>query len=98
MEDKRLLSAAAQAVRQRNYRRARERAMVRLAHLHATEYRKLYEEERARDKQEGKTWLDIRGRTNGGTNAAGRPASKSTTKSKQTKRIEVPASNDGGEA
>ena len=98
MEDKRLNSAANQAVRQRNYRRARDRALVRLAHAYPNKYLELLEEEKARDEKEGKTWLDIRGRTNGGANAAGRPSSKSTVESKQTKRIKVPASNDGGEA
>ena len=71
--DKRIESAAAQAVRQRNYRRARDRALVRLAHQYPEAYRVILEEERARDDRENKTWLDIHGRTNGGTNTPGRP-------------------------
>jgi len=33
-ENKRMVGAAKQAVRQRNYRRARDRALIRLAHLY----------------------------------------------------------------
>jgi hypothetical protein len=75
--EKRIESAAAQAVRQRNYRRARDRALVRLANQYPEVYRSIFEEERARDDRENKTWLDIHGRTNGGTNTVGRPASAS---------------------
>jgi hypothetical protein len=70
--DKRIESAATQAVRQRNYRRARERALTRLAHAHPEEYQKLREEELERDQTEGKTWISIRGRAGGGHNPAGR--------------------------
>ena len=70
--EKRLELAAAQAVRHRNYRRARERALTRLAKAHPEEYQKLREEELRRDEEEGKTWIDIRGRSGGGNNPAGR--------------------------
>ena len=46
-----------QAIAYRNYRRARDRALVRLSHLHADEYRQLLVEERELDEQEGKKWV-----------------------------------------
>jgi len=62
-ETKRLRGAANQAVRQRNYRRARDRALVRLAHLYPDNYKQLLEMEKKTDEQEGKTWLDLSGNT-----------------------------------
>ena len=59
MESKTVSSAKKQAVYERNYRRARERALSRLRQNHPSEYRELFEEERRRDEQEGKTWIDI---------------------------------------
>jgi hypothetical protein len=61
--NKRLVGAANQAVRQRNYRRARDRALVRLAHLYPDTYKQLLEMEKNTDEQEGKTWLDLDGNT-----------------------------------
>jgi len=61
--NKRLVGAANQAVRQRNYRRARDRALVRLAHLYPDTYKQLLEMEKKTDEQEGKTWLDLNGNT-----------------------------------
>jgi hypothetical protein len=56
-EDKaRTLAAVKQSVYYRNYRRARDRALVRLAQAHPKDYRTLFEEEKARDEAEGKTW------------------------------------------
>ena len=46
-----------QAIEYRNYRRARDRALIRLSHLHADEYKQLLVEERENDEQEGKKWL-----------------------------------------
>lgn len=60
----RLKSAADQAVRQRNYRRARERALTRLANAYPDEYKTLLEEEKIADEQMGKKWLDLDGNTN----------------------------------
>lgn len=45
-----------QALHYRNYRRARDRALVRLAHLYPDDYKLLLVEERKSDEQEGKTW------------------------------------------
>lgn len=54
--DKRMEYAAKQAVWYRNYRRARERALVRLAQAHADEYREYLQQERARDVENGTAW------------------------------------------
>jgi hypothetical protein len=59
----RLKSAADQAVRQRNYRRARERALTRLANTYPDTYRSYLEEEKKADVKMGKKWLDIDGNT-----------------------------------
>ena len=48
-----------QSIHYRNYRRARDRALVRLSHLYADEYRQLLVEERELDEQEGKKWIGV---------------------------------------
>ena len=48
-----------QSIHYRNYRRARDRALVRLSHLYADEYRSLLMQERENDEQEGKKWVGI---------------------------------------
>jgi hypothetical protein len=60
---KRMASAAKAAVYYRNYRRARDRALIKLSHLHPEDYRELLEKEKVSDEQEGKTWIDINGNT-----------------------------------
>jgi hypothetical protein len=45
-----------QAIYYRNYRRARDRALVRLSHLYPDIYKDLLEEEREIDEQEGTVW------------------------------------------
>ena len=59
----RVKAAADQAVRQRNYRRARERALTRLANDYPDLYRSYLEEEKQTDESMGKKWLDIDGNT-----------------------------------
>ena len=59
----RVEAAADQAVRQRNYRRARERALTRLANDYPDLYRSYLEEEKMADEKMGKKWLDIDGNT-----------------------------------
>ena len=59
----RLKGAADQAVRQRNYRRARERALTRLANAYPDIYRSYLEEEKEADEKMGKKWLDLDGNT-----------------------------------
>lgn len=58
---RRLASAENLAVRSRNYRRARERALTRLAQLHKEEYLELLEIEKKKDEQEGKRWDNLAG-------------------------------------
>ena len=67
--EKRVDTALKQAVRQRNYRRVRDRALRRLANLYPDQYRELFEEERERDEEAHKVWLDITGRTRAGVGA-----------------------------
>lgn len=55
-DEARTLAAIKQSVYYRNYRRARDRALVRLAQSYPDDYRTLFEEERARDEAEGKAW------------------------------------------
>jgi len=54
--DNRTLAAIKQSVYYRNYRRARDRALVRLSQAYPEDYRILFEEEKARDAAEGKAW------------------------------------------
>lgn len=60
---KRLQSAADQAVRQRNYQRARQRAFTRLANTYPDTYQLYLEEEKKADEKMGKKWLDLDGNT-----------------------------------
>ena len=61
--EKRIKAAADQAVRQRNYQRARQRAFTRLANAFPDIYRAYLEEEKIADEQMGKKWLDLDGNT-----------------------------------
>jgi hypothetical protein len=53
-----------QAISYRNYRRARDRALVRLTHAYPDTYRQLLAEENAFDEVNGKKWVGITGNTN----------------------------------
>jgi hypothetical protein len=53
-----------QAISYRNYRRARDRALVRLTHAYPDTYRQLLAEEKAFDEINGKKWVGITGSTN----------------------------------
>ena len=59
----RVQAATDQAVRQRNYQRARQRAFTRLANTYPDVYRLYLEEEKIADEDMGKKWLDIDGNT-----------------------------------
>lgn len=56
---RRLAAAQNMAVRQRNYKRARERALTRLANAHKGEYLDYLAQEKEKDKAEGKTWHNL---------------------------------------
>ena len=61
--ERRIETAKTQAVRQRNYRRARDRALARLSRDYPNVYRNYLEEEMSADEEGNKKWLDISGRT-----------------------------------
>jgi hypothetical protein len=56
-------AAANQAVSYRNYRRARDRALTRLASAYPEHYKELLEQEKANDETQGKKWIDLDGTT-----------------------------------
>ena len=89
MSEKRIKSAASQAVSYRNYRRARDRALTKLATAHFEQYKELLEKEKAFDEQMGKKWLDINGTT---------AASLVDTQSNSTPALAGQAGNQGENA
>lgn len=66
MSEKRMKAAANQAVSYRNYRRARDRALTRLAQAYPELYKEYLLEEQVSDEHMGKKWLDITGSTTTG--------------------------------
>jgi len=58
---RRLAAAENMAVRQRNYRRGRDRALARLGQKYREEYLELLAEEKEKDVAQGKRWLDLAG-------------------------------------
>lgn len=59
--EKRKKAAENMAVRSRNYRRARERALTALARKYKEDYLELLALEKEKDEQEGKRWRNIAG-------------------------------------
>jgi len=55
MTERRIATAKNMAVRQRNYRRARDRALARLSNAYYDVYNELLEQERANDERLGKS-------------------------------------------
>ena len=96
MNEKRMKAAANQAVSYRNYRRARDRALVRLATAYPETYKELLEQEKASDEQMGKKWLDINGTTSA-SELGSRPATTSTHRGEANHQGENQG-NNGGEA
>jgi hypothetical protein len=94
MTEKRLKAAASQAVSYRNYRRARDRALVRLAQAYPDTYKELLEQEKAIDETQGRKWLDINGNT---AELDTRSASTSSTRTQAGNGTEDEGDN-GGEA
>ena len=95
MSERRIETAKNMAVRQRNYRRARDRALVRLAKAYPELYREYLLEEKVSDERMGKSWIDITGSTSIGelgTRASGTIIIPPTPHNREN------ASNDGGEA
>ena len=60
---RRIETAKRAAVQYRNYRRARDRALVRLAKAYPETYKELLEQEKVADVEMGKKWVDIDGST-----------------------------------
>jgi hypothetical protein len=96
MTEKRMRAAASQAVSYRNYRRARDRALTKLATAHFEHYKELLEKEKAFDEQTGKKWLDINGTTTA-SELGLRPTTELNASSQASNRGENEG-NNGGEA
>jgi len=96
MNEKRMKAAANQAVQYRNYRRARERALVRLANAYPETYKELLEQEKANDEQLGKKWLDINGTTT--ASELGLRPDTTAKHDSQTSNQRENEGNNGGEA
>ena len=58
---RRLVAAENMAVRQRNYRRARDRALAKLSTEFKERYLELLAEEKEKDEKEGKRWHNLTG-------------------------------------
>jgi hypothetical protein len=96
LNEKKIEAAKRQYVHNRNWRRARDRALVKLAKMHLEEYQELLKRERAHDEQTGKKWLDIDGTTtasNVGTQPITTPEHDNEASNKRAYK-----SNYGGEA
>jgi hypothetical protein len=90
--DKRLASAAKQAVYYRNYRRARDRALVKLAQAYPDAYKELLEKEKVSDEQEGKAWIDLNG-----TTVAPRIVARAKARGITLAQADTNEGNNGGE-
>ena len=91
-------TALRQAVHYRNYRRVRDRALRRLAHQYPDQYRLFLEEERAKDEADGKSWLDISGRTKRSLGSPGAPNRDSSFSKRHPNRDVEEDSESGAEA
>jgi hypothetical protein len=91
--DKRLASAAKQAVYYRNYRRARDRALVKLAQAYPDAYKELLEKEKVSDEQEGKAWIDLNG-----TTVAPRIVARAKARGITLAQADTNQGNNGGKA
>jgi hypothetical protein len=95
MTEARVAAAKNMAVRQRNYRRARDRALVQLAQLYPETYTELLEREKANDEAQGKKWLDIDGTTSNSISSVSRGELQSGY---STSNLGTNQGNNGGEA
>jgi hypothetical protein len=84
--DRRIASAKKQAVSYRNYRRARDRALSRLANAYPDTYKQLLAEEKAFDEKQGKKWVDIDGSTNPSMDIRTRTSTPSNRTPKKSSR------------
>jgi len=87
-----------QAIHYRNYRRARDRALVRLSHLYPNVYRDLLLEEKERDEDEGKNWVARNTRVSVTMGVRSRPTRNKGRATKRPKRSRKNKSYNGGKA
>ena len=87
-----------QAVHYRNYRRARDRALVRLSHLYPNVYRDLLAEEKDNDDTEGKSWIAGNTRVSVTMGVRSKPTRSKGRVTKRPKRSRKNKGNNGGEA
>jgi hypothetical protein len=80
MENKRLITARRRAIAQRNYQRARARALTKLANAFPDEYKVYLEEEKENDYTQGKAWIDLDGNTNSSMGASTRSDTKASSR------------------
>jgi hypothetical protein len=86
-----------QAIHYRNYRRARDRALVRLSHLYPNVYKGLLAEEKDNDQTEGKNWVARNTRVSVTMGARSRPQRKRRT-TKKPKHSRKNKGYNGGKA
>ena len=82
-----------QAIHYRNYRRARDRALVRLSHLYPNVYRDLLAEEKENDSTEGKSWVAGNTRVSVTMGVRSRPTRSKSKTSKRPKRVRKTRNN-----
>jgi hypothetical protein len=87
-----------QAIHYRNYRRARDRALVRLSHLYPNVYRDLLAEEKEDDQTEGKKWVANNTRVSVTMGVRSRPTRNKGRATKRPKRSRKNKGNNGGKA
>jgi hypothetical protein len=75
-----------QAVHYRNYRRARDRALVRLSHLHPNVYKDLLIEERQRDEDQNTKWVSSNTRVSVTMGVRSGPTRKNRTTKRSSNR------------
>jgi hypothetical protein len=89
--------SASQSISYRNYRRARDRALVRLSHQYPELYKEYLEEETEFDEEQGVKWFSIDDSTyvtvgvRTRTSPSGRGTTKGSSRGRKTR-------NNGGEA
>ena len=89
--------SASQSISYRNYRRARDRALVRLSHQYPELYKEYLEEEKEFDEEQGVKWFSIDDSTyitvgvRTRTSSSGSGTTKGSSRSRKTR-------DNGGEA
>jgi hypothetical protein len=87
-----------QAIHYRNYRRARDRALVRLSKLYPNLYKELLAEEKATDEREGKNWVANSGHVTVTVGSSTKPVRKNRKGNRKPSRTRAKARNKGGKA